>query len=142
MYMYIHRAIFRNHVIFISNVKVSIGKRPALLYLYENEIMSEYVNWQALEYIVCECELYFVYTYAGNEPCTFLYCVDPCSSRGCQQMCVNTPSGPTCLCAEGYRLSTDNLRCMGNSDALCMKRNNRNLYEVNLICLVEYVITN
>ncbi|XP_061183615.1 low-density lipoprotein receptor-related protein 2-like [Saccostrea echinata] len=36
---------------------------------------------------------------------------DPCSSRRCQHMCVNTPAGATCLCAEGYQLSTDGSSC-------------------------------
>ncbi|XP_056012123.1 low-density lipoprotein receptor-related protein 4-like [Ostrea edulis] len=40
---------------------------------------------------------------------------DPCSSRGCQHMCVKTPMGPTCLCAEGFQLSTDNLTCTDRS---------------------------
>ncbi|XP_056009049.1 low-density lipoprotein receptor-related protein 4-like isoform X1 [Ostrea edulis] len=43
------------------------------------------------------------------------YYLDPCSSRGCQHMCVNTPTGPTCLCAEGSRLSTDSLTCTESS---------------------------
>ncbi|XP_056013215.1 low-density lipoprotein receptor-related protein 2-like [Ostrea edulis] len=30
-------------------------------------------------------------------------------------MCVNTPTGPTCLCAEGFQLFTDNLTCIGRS---------------------------
>ncbi|XP_056013210.1 low-density lipoprotein receptor-related protein 4-like [Ostrea edulis] len=40
---------------------------------------------------------------------------DPCSSRGCQHMCVKTPTGPMCLCVEGFRLSTDNLTCIERS---------------------------
>ncbi|XP_062567174.1 low-density lipoprotein receptor-related protein 6-like [Saccostrea cucullata] len=40
---------------------------------------------------------------------------DPCSSRGCQHICVNTPTGGKCLCAEGYLLSSDGRSCTDRS---------------------------
>nr|XP_034304146.1 low-density lipoprotein receptor-related protein 4-like [Crassostrea gigas] len=33
--------------------------------------------------------------------------LDPCSSEQCGQICVNTPSGPVCLCHEGHDLVED-----------------------------------
>lgn len=39
--------------------------------------------------------------------------VDPCSLIQCQQICVNTPSGPNCLCGEGFSLEADGLSCKG-----------------------------
>ncbi|XP_061184434.1 low-density lipoprotein receptor-related protein 4-like [Saccostrea echinata] len=40
---------------------------------------------------------------------------DPCTTHSCQHMCVNTPSGATCLCAEGYQLSSDAMTCTDRS---------------------------
>uniref|UniRef100_K1QI54 Low-density lipoprotein receptor-related protein 4 n=1 Tax=Magallana gigas TaxID=29159 RepID=K1QI54_MAGGI len=37
--------------------------------------------------------------------------IDPCSLIQCQQICVNTPFGPTCLCGEGFLLEADGLSC-------------------------------
>ncbi|XP_062604090.1 low-density lipoprotein receptor-related protein 4-like [Saccostrea cucullata] len=36
---------------------------------------------------------------------------DPCSGQYCQHICVNTPPGPKCLCAEGYILGADSYSC-------------------------------
>lgn len=38
---------------------------------------------------------------------------DPCSTLNCQHMCVNTQSGPECLCSEGFDLNSDNKTCTG-----------------------------
>ncbi|XP_078323270.1 low-density lipoprotein receptor-related protein 2-like [Crassostrea virginica] len=40
---------------------------------------------------------------------------DPCATKNCQQICVNTPSGPECLCGEGYSLDDDGVTCKVNS---------------------------
>nr|XP_022323721.1 low-density lipoprotein receptor-related protein 1B-like [Crassostrea virginica] len=35
-----------------------------------------------------------------------------CPSFGCSHMCVHLPSGPTCVCKDGYTLSTDKKNCV------------------------------
>lgn len=51
----------------------------------------------------------FAITLYDNEPpVTFN---DPCSTLNCQHMCVNTQSGPKCLCSEGFDLNSDNKTC-------------------------------
>ncbi|XP_061184425.1 low-density lipoprotein receptor-related protein 2-like [Saccostrea echinata] len=41
--------------------------------------------------------------------------IDPCTSRSCQHICVNTPEGAKCLCAEGYLISSDGMTCTDRS---------------------------
>ena len=38
---------------------------------------------------------------------------DPCSNLTCEHMCVNTQSGPKCLCSEEYTLAADARSCTG-----------------------------
>ncbi|XP_061184436.1 low-density lipoprotein receptor-related protein 4-like [Saccostrea echinata] len=40
---------------------------------------------------------------------------DSCSTHSCQHMCVNSPTGATCLCAEDYKLSSDAMTCTEHS---------------------------
>lgn len=35
-----------------------------------------------------------------------------CSSYGCAHMCVHLPSGPKCVCKEGYTLAENNKACV------------------------------
>lgn len=41
--------------------------------------------------------------------------LDPCFSAQCGQICVNTPSGPTCVCHDGYNLAEDGRSCLEKS---------------------------
>lgn len=44
---------------------------------------------------------------------TSLLFTDPCSTFNCHHMCINTPSGPKCLCSEGFDINKDNKTCIG-----------------------------
>lgn len=46
--------------------------------------------------------------YDNESPITFN---NPCSTLNCHHMCVNTQSGPKCLCSEGFDLNSDNETC-------------------------------
>ena len=39
---------------------------------------------------------------------------DPCSRLTCEHICLNTKSGPECLCFEGYNIAKDGKSCTGN----------------------------
>lgn len=41
---------------------------------------------------------------------------DPCNTMACGQLCINAKSGPRCLCAEGFKLSSDGRNCTGYND--------------------------
>lgn len=38
--------------------------------------------------------------------------VEVCSSYGCAHMCVHLPSGPKCVCKEGYTLAENDKACV------------------------------
>ncbi|XP_065930465.1 low-density lipoprotein receptor-related protein 4-like [Magallana gigas] len=40
---------------------------------------------------------------------------NPCSSKQCEQICVNTPAGPSCLCYEEFDLALDGISCNSKS---------------------------
>ncbi|XP_061184437.1 low-density lipoprotein receptor-related protein 4-like [Saccostrea echinata] len=61
---------------------------------------------------VTEAQPFTVHVYDAEVSKTY---TDPCSTRSCQHMCVNTPLGATCLCAEGYQLSSDGMTCTDRS---------------------------
>lgn len=41
---------------------------------------------------------------------------DPCNTMACGQLCINAKSRPRCLCAEGFKLSSDGRNCTGYND--------------------------
>ncbi|XP_061184431.1 low-density lipoprotein receptor-related protein 6-like [Saccostrea echinata] len=55
---------------------------------------------------------YAIHVYDANTARSY---TGSCSSRGCQHICVNTPVGAKCLCAEGYLLSSDGRSCKDRS---------------------------
>lgn len=60
---------------------------------------------------------------------------DPCSSKQCEQICVNTPSGPACLCYEEYDLALDSISC--NNNILKWIKSNKALYFlIKTICKI------
>ncbi|XP_062567175.1 low-density lipoprotein receptor-related protein 2-like [Saccostrea cucullata] len=55
---------------------------------------------------------YAVHVYDGETSRVY---IDPCNITSCQHICVNTPAGAKCLCAEGYMLSSDGMTCTDRS---------------------------
>ncbi|XP_062570264.1 prolow-density lipoprotein receptor-related protein 1-like [Saccostrea cucullata] len=55
---------------------------------------------------------YAIHVYDGESARSY---AGQCSSRGCQHICVNSPVGAKCLCAEGYLLSSDGKSCTDRS---------------------------
>lgn len=51
-------------------------------------------------------------------PSLVLPFTDPCSTLNCQHMCVNTLSGPKCLCSEGFDLDSNGNTCTGNISSI------------------------
>lgn len=56
---------------------------------------------------------------------------DPCFSKQCGQICVNTPSGPTCICYEGYDLTEDERSCRGIPNVA---------YEIHMFRYINYFL--
>ncbi|XP_061191591.1 low-density lipoprotein receptor-related protein 6-like [Saccostrea echinata] len=71
---------------------------------------------------------------------------DSCASRRCQHICVNSPSGSKCLCAEGYRLSSDGSTCREHSSLyekgfIVSNATIFSMYEVNIVNGIQSTVT-